>query len=763
MAIDDIERVNYYERQYLGVADFTSEETYHRDMRRRHNLGQHTWGIVVGLDLTQQPSLGSATSYDTFIQPGMATDGFGREIFVLAPQQLDPADFQRFTTSGYYDVWIEYRQQLSQPPAFGYAQCDVQNQFARVVESFHIVTGTQPNDHDQVTVNGKLVGPPGPPSPGDPPLPPDDSVPFQEFPDDSTLPRWLIHLGRVNWDATSQQFLQSDAANLALNRRYVSSVAAAVLAPAAALRLADRNSPSPLGAADNGVQAVVEGSLEVSRKLTADQDALVSGALEVQGAVTADADLYVAGSLGVGTKTPRNPLGVRGRGATEELVSFEDAGGATKWHLNGKVNPANPGLNFAETSVADGRLYLQAGGNVGIGTLSPSNRLHVNDATGIRQNRLYLSGGNGWSSFAYNAYHDAANANWVFPDTTRPAVTVEMDDNGGAPRFQVWSTTAAATGAWQLRFGVDGDTGNTALAPSGGRIGIGATAPQAALHIRSDEPHVRLETTGNRAVVQVDKGGLQWDFGVGTGPGNFDFWIGDFTEYRLVLQKATKNLGIGTQTPKNPLGIRARGASENLLSLESPDGTTRWEINQNGGTNRGLNLVDTQVGAGARLFVEEGSGNVGIGTSGPLARLHVIGEVRCVDLNVSGTKNFMTDHPLDPRRKYLVHSSLEGPEVGVFYRGEGRLDGGTATITLPPYFEALTKKEGRTVLLTPKYEEDSPASALAASAVENGAFAVRQIGDGNAGGAFYWEVKAERATPGNFYVELDKEATEARA
>src|SRR5438270_5999696 len=100
-----------------------------------------------------------------------------------------------------------------------------------------------------------------------------------------------------------------------------------------------------------------------------------------------------------------------------------------------------------------------------------------------------------------------------------------MDDNGGSPRFQVFSTSAAATTAWQLRLAIDGDTGRTMLAPAGGRVGIGTGTPQASVHIRSDEPHVRLEATSNRAVIQIDKGGLQWDFGVGTGAGNNDFWI----------------------------------------------------------------------------------------------------------------------------------------------------------------------------------------------------------------------------------------------
>ncbi|MDT3671289.1 MAG: hypothetical protein ROZ37_13275 [Aromatoleum sp.] len=85
--------------------------------------------------------------------------------------------------------------------------------------------------------------------------------------------------------------------------------------------------------------------------------------------------------VGIGADAPRNPLAVRAQpGAAadfDELVSFEDSGGAGKWHLNLHKDAAGKALNFAETDVADGRLYLQQGGNVGIGTLQPAARLHV--------------------------------------------------------------------------------------------------------------------------------------------------------------------------------------------------------------------------------------------------------------------------------------------------------------------------------------------------------------------------------------------------
>ncbi|MGC4092733.1 MAG: hypothetical protein QM756_33600 [Polyangiaceae bacterium] len=108
-------------------------------------------------------------------------------------------------------------------------------------------------------------------------------------------------------------------------------------------------------------------------------------------------------------------------------------------------------------------------------------------------------------------------------------------------------------------------------------------------------------------------------------------------------------------------------------------------------------------------------------------------------------KNFIIDHPTDPER-YLVHTTLEGPENAVFYRGTARLRNGVAEVRLPEYFEAATLREGRTVQLTPKFESaDEPLSAVAASGVRAGTFVVRGVDRSNPSQAFDWEVKAVRA------------------
>jgi len=80
--------------------------------------------------------------------------------------------------------------------------------------------------------------------------------------------------------------------------------------------------------------------------------------------------------VGIGTSTPNRPLSINACAPNAELVSFNDASSKTKYHLN----MLNGGLNFAETTVADGRIYIAPGGHIGIDTISPdaSHALTVN-------------------------------------------------------------------------------------------------------------------------------------------------------------------------------------------------------------------------------------------------------------------------------------------------------------------------------------------------------------------------------------------------
>ena len=85
------------------------------------------------------------------------------------------------------------------------------------------------------------------------------------------------------------------------------------------------------------------------------------------------------GKVGIGTTNSDKPLTILAQGASQELISFKDPTGATKWHINQHLTGSPPGLNFVESGVADGRLFLKAGGNVGVGTINPQRKLQIGD------------------------------------------------------------------------------------------------------------------------------------------------------------------------------------------------------------------------------------------------------------------------------------------------------------------------------------------------------------------------------------------------
>jgi hypothetical protein len=98
-------------------------------------------------------------------------------------------------------------------------------------------------------------------------------------------------------------------------------------------------------------------------------------------------------------------------------------------------------------------------------------------------------------------------------------------------------------------------------------------------------------------------------------------------------------------------------------------------------------------------------------------------------------KSFIIEHPLDSE-KYLVHTCLEGPEVGVYYRGIATIDNNSnVEIELPNYVAKLAYDF--TINLTPIY--DGKHHLLSASLVENNKFTV--YGDNC---KFFWTVFGKR-------------------
>jgi hypothetical protein len=558
--ITDIERLNYYEGEFLGAVDFQAEQEYHRDMRRRHNLGQHTWGIVSGLDLVQVPNGGTTPppgnlpTVDIYLQPGVAVDAFGREIVVLNKTQLTQDLFAAYgNLTGLHTmyIWISYAQLMLQPPADACTALNQPNAFGRLQEAFAL---TATNDSKSppngvIVVDGKTLPLPTPLETGDIVFPPDDSIPYQEFStDDSAI--WYVALGRVSWDASNGVFVQQTKTNLddtwlAVGRQYAGIVASTIYAPAAsttyapgpALTLKDRFTVSPLPAGSNGVSVEVEGSLTVDLLLDAEQNILVGSAFDPN------------------SKLTMSPVTINASSADQSFIQFRDSSGPqfSIWETPATTSPKNPaGLNFGETDTngnpTTSDLFIQ-GGKVGIGTSSPSQNLSVNGGLNIDQghnndgsklNPGLSFGPNGTEGIASSQSGGGTNQTGLDfytlgkprlritkdgsvsigtpTSATTPTLSVsgaESATHGFAAAIGI-SNTAPAGRNWYFRAGAAGtatpagglsiadDTAYRLVVDSSGNVGIGTTAPTALLDVAGNtQLEGNLKVTGNQNIFGV--------------------------------------------------------------------------------------------------------------------------------------------------------------------------------------------------------------------------------------------------------------------
>jgi hypothetical protein len=73
-----------------------------------------------------------------------------------------------------------------------------------------------------------------------------------------------------------------------------------------------------------------------------------------------------------------HPLVIRAN--VNDVLAFQNSAGVPKWHWN----LIDSGLNFVESDIADFILFLEIGGNVGINTNDPTERLDINGTLRVR-------------------------------------------------------------------------------------------------------------------------------------------------------------------------------------------------------------------------------------------------------------------------------------------------------------------------------------------------------------------------------------------
>ena len=233
--------------------------------------------------------------------------------------------------------------------------------------------------------------------------------------------------------------------------------------------------------------------------------------------------------------------------------------------------------------------------------------------------------------------------------------------------------------------------------------------------------------------------------------------------------------GVGVRASGGPggFGVRADGGGGGI-DLIGGNGLQAFGGNSNSNLGgRGVNAFggsSANSSGGEGVIAEAGngggagnSGGIGIEARGGLGLNgatnglsgRFIGGVEIMgDLNVTGTKNFKIDHPLDPENKYLVHAAIESAEVLNIYSGNARLDAnGEAVVHLPEWFQAINRDFRYS--LTPI---GAAASGLyIAQEISNSHF---KIAGGVAGVKVSWQVTGVRSDRGllirPFRAEQDK-------
>lgn len=163
---------------------------------------------------------------------------------------------------------------------------------------------------------------------------------------------------------------------------------------------------------------------------------------------------FFTGSLGVGTTTVNHRLEVAG---SDNVAAFSSSGGNAYLRVwdntgfNNRVEFASRGNGRAAIWSGNDHLNVLRNGNVGIGTISPKQALHVNGD--------YYGKGHVW----FHAY--------------------EGDGNNGTAYIQARDTSGTSSLDIQFRTQKSGGIVDTMRLTSDGRVGVGTVFPEAPLHV----------------------------------------------------------------------------------------------------------------------------------------------------------------------------------------------------------------------------------------------------------------------------------------
>lgn len=349
-------------------------------------------------------------------------------------------------------------------------------------------------------------------------------------------------------------------------------------------------------------------------------NATLPGPLNINNQLSVQSNLTVNGNMGIGTTNPTARLNVDPNGSGGIVIGNPSTTSGSYTSLSLSISAAQNGYGEIQTIQSSGSSYghlilNRQGGNVGIGTTNPSQKLTI--------------------QADYADTHDAKQL--LIQGNTNPRNQLEI----GYHTNNDYGSIQAVTQGGQVSLG-DAPIQpsqpqipkNLVLNPIGGKVGIGTPSPTAQLHINPKGPggiaignsnlFSTEKYTGLFLTISAEKDGF----------GEIQATQSSNSSYaNLILNRQGGNVGIGTANPSAQLNVDPKGNGGILIG--NPN------TGSDGYTSLRLSITDEKMGHGeiqvirqsgiefGDLILNPESGNVGIGTgrSTPTHRLDVRGDI----------------------------------------------------------------------------------------------------------------------------------------
>jgi len=307
-----------------------------------------------------------------------------------------------------------------------------------------------------------------------------------------------------------------------------------------------------------------------------------------------NADLYLTtnGNVGIGTTNPGAKLDVNGdawftNGGSLNAIITQGAAGKGRLYLY-------DGGNATIALQTNGASYFNAG-NVGIGTTSPAEKLHVygtgNQIIKIENSGTYLMYLGLVSNEGYIGSSNATPLTFYTNNVSRMYIT------------------------------------------TGGNVGIGTTSPAAKLHTVGEGIVDIVQSSNTVSYTQYytsSTGASSTSDGLTVGLNGLDGYVFLREAANLILGTsdterlritAAGNVGIGTTSPQDKLTVK--GATNYNLNLGLLGGYSGIYVYNDASSAYNHLRID----ASPLLLNSYSGGNVGIGTASPAEKLHVSGKI----------------------------------------------------------------------------------------------------------------------------------------